>query len=492
MFHRSFKFRSITGNLSNFSVKAGHFFLGPLCPDVTLGTRRKLWPSKAVGLMCLACTATVLAGCAVILEIFLPPKFTPQGQIWIDGLEADATGDFAGSLARFNALANAGDPYAAWVLGKFYQGGRGVSQDQAQAERWYREAAARGYVQAEYHLSLIEKKGWPEFHSQEVKWLKEDAEAGIVEAQHALGTYHRSGRGVKLSASEAAKWWKLSARRGYATSQARLALLYSKGDGVPRDGARAYAWMNLAAANLLPSAVKDIAIGLRDNWGVKLSSDQLSRAEELAMAFEKTAEGAPKLALARGAEVMASEAPKPAKEKAAETAAIAVPQPATEKAAEVMASETPKPATGRVTELAAAPAPKPATGKTTGVTTSEATKPPTGKEAALTTGKATSRPADKAAGEAVVSAIPPPRDQFFLHLASHRTQGDAAREWELLTRKFAALLGTLQPIIRSVDLGDRGVFYRIQAGPIGSRASARALCRQLKARDQYCRVFRRR
>ncbi len=31
--------------------------------------------------MCLACTATVLAGCAVILEIFLPPKFTPQGQI---------------------------------------------------------------------------------------------------------------------------------------------------------------------------------------------------------------------------------------------------------------------------------------------------------------------------------------------------------------------------------------------------------------------------
>ncbi len=192
------------------------------------------------------------------------------------------------------------------------------------------------------------------------------------------------------------------------------------------------------------------------------------------MAFEKSAEGAPKLALARGADVTASEAPKPASEKVAETAAIAVPQPATEKAAEVMASETPKPATG----------------KTTGVTTSEATKPPTGKEAALTTGKATSRPADKAAGEAVVSAIPPPRDQFFLHLASHRTQGDAAREWELLTRKFAALLGTLQPIIQSVDLGDRGVFYRVQAGPIGSRASARALCRQLKARDQYCQVFR--
>ncbi len=292
MFHRSFKFRSITGTLSNFSVKAGHFFLGAPCPDVTLGTRRKLWPSKAVGLISLACAATVLAGCAVILEIALPPKFTPQGQIWIDGLEADATGDFAGSLARFNALANAGDPYAAWVLGKFYEGGRRVSRDQAQAERWYREAAARGYVQAKYHLSLIEKRGWPEFHSQEVKWLKEDAEAGIVEAQHALGTYHRFGRGVRLSASEAAKWWKLSARRGYATSQARLALLYLKGDGVPRDEARAYAWINLAAANLLPSAVKDIVVGLRDNWWVKLSSDQLSRAQELVMAFEKkTAEG---------------------------------------------------------------------------------------------------------------------------------------------------------------------------------------------------------
>ena len=447
---------------------------------------------KAAGLISLACAAAVLAGCVEILEIFLPPKFTPQGQIWIDGLEADAKGDFVDSLAGFSALANAGDPYAAWVLGKFYEGGRRVSRDQAQAERWYREAAARGYVQAKYHLSLIEKRGWPEFHSQEVKWLKEDAEAGIVEAQHALGAYHRSGRGVKLSASEAAKWWKLSARRGYATSQARLALLYSKGDGVPRDEARAYAWMNLAAANLLPSAVKDIAVGVRDTWRAKLSSDQLSRAQELTMAFEETAEGAPKLALARGADATASEAPKPAKEKVAETAAIAVPQPATEKAADVKTSEAPKPATGRVTELAADPAHKPATGKTTGVTTSEAAKPPTGKEAELTTGEATSGPADKAAADAVVSAIVPPRDQFLLHLASHRTEAEAVREWELLTRKLAALLGALQPIIRSVDLGDRGVFYRVQAGPIGSRASARALCRQLKARDQYCRVLRHR
>ncbi len=415
---------------------------------------------KAPGLISLACAATVLAGCAEILDFFLPPKFTPQGQIWIDGLEADVKGDFVDSLAKFSALANAGDPYAAWALGQFYQGGRGVSlsRDQAQAERWYREAAARGYVQAKYHLSLIEKRGWPEFHSQEVKWIKEDAEAGIVEAQHALGAFHRSGRGVTLSASEAAKWWKLSARRGYALSQVRLALLYSKGDGVPRDGARAYAWMNVAVANLLPSAVKDIAIGLRDNWGMKLSLlDQLSRAQDLVTALEKTMEESPKLALARGADETASEAPKPAKVMVVETAAIAVPQPAPEKIEDVRTSEAPK--------------------------------PPTGKEAELTTGQAMSRPLDTAAGEAVVSAIPSPRDQFLLHLASYRTQGNAARGWELLTRKFAALLGALRPIIRSVDLGDRGVFYRVQAGPIGSRASARALCRQLKARDQYCQVF---
>ncbi len=428
---------------------------------------------KAVGLISLACAATVLAGCA---EIFLPPNFTPQGQTWIDGLEADAKGDFAGSLARFSTLANAGDPYAAWFLGKFYQGGRRVARDQAQAERWYREAAARGYVQAKYHMSLIEKRGWPQFQSHEVQWLKEDAEAGIVEAQHALGVYHRFGKGVRLSASEAAKWWKLSARRGYATSQIRLALLYSKGDGVPRDEVRAYAWMNLAAANLLPSAVKDIAVGVRDTWRVKLSSDQLSRAQELTMAFEETAEGAPKLALARGADATASEAPKPA----------------TEKVADVTASEAPKPATEKVAETAAIAVPQPATEMAADVATSEAAKPSTGKEADSTTGEATSRPADKAAVEAVVSAIVPPRDQFLLHLASHRTEAEAVREWELLTRKFTVLLGALQPIIRSVHLGDRGVFYRVQAGPIGSRDSARALCRKLKARDQYCRVLRHR
>ncbi len=397
---------------------------------------------KVAGLISLACAATILAGCAEIMDFVLPPKFSPEGQIWIDGLEADAKGDFTESLAKFSALANAGDPYAAWVLGKFYQGGSRVSRDRANAVRWYREAAAGGYAQAKYHLSLIEKRGWHEFHTQEVEWLKEDAEAGIVEAQYALGTYHRSGRGVKLSASEAARWWELSARRGYATSQASLALLYSKGDGVPRDEARAYAWLNLAAANLLPSAVKDIAVGLRDSWWVKLPWDQLSRSRELVMAFEETAEGAPRLALARGADVTVSEAPKPETEKVAETAVILVQQPATEEAVE------------------------------------------------LTTGKAMARPGNKVAGEVVASAIPPPRDQFLLHLASFRTQGGADQEWQLLTRKFATLLGDLHPIIQSVDLGDRGLFYRVQAGPISSRASARALCRQIEARDQYCQVYR--
>ena len=66
---------------------------------------------KVAGLISLACAATILAGCAGIMDFVLPPKFSPEGQIWIDGLEADAKGDFADSVAKFSALANAGDPY---------------------------------------------------------------------------------------------------------------------------------------------------------------------------------------------------------------------------------------------------------------------------------------------------------------------------------------------------------------------------------------------
>ncbi len=45
--------------------------------------------------------------------------------------------------------------------------------------------------------------------------------------------------------------------------------------------------------------------------------------------------------------------------------------------------------------------------------------------------------------------------------------------------------------IREIDLGARGIFYRVQAGYFPDRASALELCTALKARGQDCLVVKR-
>ena len=54
-----------------------------------------------------------------------------------------------------------------------------------------------------------------------------------------------------------------------------------------------------------------------------------------------------------------------------------------------------------------------------------------------------------------------------------------------------ALLSERELAIQEIDLGARGIFYRVQAGYFPDRASALELCTALKARGQDCLVVKR-
>ncbi len=74
-----------------------------------------------------------------------------------------------------------------------------------------------------------------------------------------------------------------------------------------------------------------------------------------------------------------------------------------------------------------------------------------------------------------------------VHLASYRQQRAAERGWAALKKRFASQLGRLEHRIERVDLGGgKGVFYRLKAGPLPSNNAAQSLCRELKAKRQYC------
>ncbi|MHA1153406.1 MAG: tetratricopeptide repeat protein [Alphaproteobacteria bacterium] len=77
---------------------------------------------------------------------------------------------------------------------------------------------------------------------------------------------------------------------------------------------------------------------------------------------------------------------------------------------------------------------------------------------------------------------------YRIHLTSVRREANAAAEWRRLQRLFRAPLADLDLSVMRADLGEeRGVWYRIQGGPL-ARAEARARCASFAARQHWCRV----
>jgi SPOR domain len=74
-----------------------------------------------------------------------------------------------------------------------------------------------------------------------------------------------------------------------------------------------------------------------------------------------------------------------------------------------------------------------------------------------------------------------------LQLGSVRSEDTARQEWDRIKRANSDLLGGLSAAPIRADLGDKGVFYRIQTGPT---ADADRVCGELKRRNVGCIIAR--
>ena len=88
--------------------------------------------------------------------------------------------------------------------------------------------------------------------------------------------------------------------------------------------------------------------------------------------------------------------------------------------------------------------------------------------------------------KAIVSKNAP----FRVQLAAVRTREIARKEWSRIKKKNADILGKLSLSVMRADLGAKGIYYRLRAGPLVSEAKARALCVKLAARKVPCLVVR--
>jgi hypothetical protein len=73
-----------------------------------------------------------------------------------------------------------------------------------------------------------------------------------------------------------------------------------------------------------------------------------------------------------------------------------------------------------------------------------------------------------------------------LQLGAVHTTEAAQQEWERLKHAHPDLLGNLGFTTSRVDLGERGIYFRILAGPIADPAQADHICAELKQRKLGC------
>jgi hypothetical protein len=73
---------------------------------------------------------------------------------------------------------------------------------------------------------------------------------------------------------------------------------------------------------------------------------------------------------------------------------------------------------------------------------------------------------------------------------SGRSADEAKSAWAKLKGRNSDVLGPLSPTVARADLGDRGTFYRLRAGPIESETKARTLCSSLSSRGVPCIIVR--
>lgn len=81
---------------------------------------------------------------------------------------------------------------------------------------------------------------------------------------------------------------------------------------------------------------------------------------------------------------------------------------------------------------------------------------------------------------------------YLVQIASQKTEAEAQASFRVAQAKFANLIGTMSPVIRRADLGDRGVFYRAMVGPFATQEEAKRLCSNLTIAggDKTCVVQR--
>jgi TPR repeat protein len=160
--------------------------------------------------------------------------------------EAAAEQDpFAAQLAA----ASFGDPQAQLAVAFHYAKGIGAERNEAEAVKWYTQAAEQGLAAAQFNLGVMYAKGRgvTQNYAEAFKWYRRSAKQGDPTAQATVASMYMKGVGTEKNPKKALEWSLLAAAQGHQNAMFNVGEMYLHGLGTTRDPAEAFRWYRRAA-----------------------------------------------------------------------------------------------------------------------------------------------------------------------------------------------------------------------------------------------------
>ena len=154
------------------------------------------------------------------------------------------SGDTDNGMKYLTLAAENGCSHAMTCLGNVYWEGDGVEQDEDEAIKWYKLAAAHGDSDA---VEILMDEIGLDYSEEPLEWCVKVAENGGTDAQLYLAEMY-GGKDFE----ESLKWYKLAAEGGNRDAIYHLGHIYYYGDGVEQSYKEAYYWFDKDGFRELP------------------------------------------------------------------------------------------------------------------------------------------------------------------------------------------------------------------------------------------------
>ena len=136
---------------------------------------------------------------------------------------------------------------------KLYEQGKKLYDEKNYTEAFpkLKTAAEKGHKKAQYRLGRCYDKGngVKEDEKTAFTWYMKSAQQGFAKAQYQVGKSYKNGEGVEKDRKKAVEWFTKAAKQDNAEAELALGKAYLKGKGIGADKAKARTWIKRAVSN---------------------------------------------------------------------------------------------------------------------------------------------------------------------------------------------------------------------------------------------------